>query len=74
MISDQAPLGSFKEFFAWSGKPRSWGENGRCQVWFGGEMPKALASVLDEHLEGYRGASGPPRQSSERFPGLTIAS
>lgn len=44
------PLGDYDMFKKWSGRPRSWGQNGEARAWFGGQVVDGLCTVLDEHL------------------------
>ncbi len=44
------PLGEYEVFRRWGGKARSWGPDGRCRIWFGGEVIDGLAQVIDEHV------------------------
>jgi len=54
-----SPLGDYKEFRSWSGRPRSWGPtDAGWRAWFGGKVIDGLCEVLDEHLAANR--SGAP--------------
>lgn len=46
----RVPLGDYDVFKKWSGRPRSWGENGEARAWFGGQVVDGLCTVLEEHL------------------------
>lgn len=44
------PLGDYDPLSDWTGKPRSWGPEGRWRAWFAGDVIKGLVTVLDEHI------------------------
>jgi len=53
---ERLPLGEYREFRRWSGKPKHWGPPGSgWQAWFGGQVIDGLCDTLDRHLAGQLG-------------------
>lgn len=57
-MDDARSLGSYKEFAAWTGRPRPWGSDGTSEVSLAGDVIDALAA----------GIVAPPGAVSQRFP------
>lgn len=47
---ERRPLGEYEAFTHWSGRPLSWGPDGRWRVWFAGGVIDGLLELLDEHI------------------------